>query len=103
MNPGELMFEFIPNGKASGTTVTARLDDEVLHVDRFDVAKQKPRDTFVDSICKNRPGINRSDVERVLLQRAAEHAARQAESKDPEPELQSDELLQRMPEHVRSE
>jgi hypothetical protein len=103
MNTAELVFEFVPNGKASGTTVTARLGDDVLHVDRFDVAKQKPRDTFIEFICKDRPGINRADVERVLLQRAAEHAARQATPKEPEGEPGSDELLQRMPEHVRTE
>lgn len=103
MSAAELIFEFVPNGKASGTTVTARLGDDVLLVDKFDVAKQKPRDTFIDSICKGRPGISRADVERLLIRRAAEHATRQATPKEPEGEPGSDELLQRMPEHVRTE
>ena len=99
----ELIFEFTPNGKASGMTVTARLGDDVLHVDRFDVAKAGPRDKFLDSIVKGRPGINRADVERVLLARAAEYAARQAKVDDEPNQPQSADLLAKMPDHVRAE
>ncbi len=99
----ELVFEFSPNGKASGMTVTARIGDDVLGCDKGDVARSKFRTDFVDSICKGRPGIDRVEVERVLLAQAAEHAARHAKPDETPPTPDADVLLQKMPEHVRNE
>jgi hypothetical protein len=99
----ELVFEFAANGKASGTTVTARIGDEVLAVDRFDVAKDKARTTFIDRVVGGRPGIKRREVERLLLDEAARFAKRQAEAHEKPPEPESQALLLKMPDHVRAE
>ena len=99
----ELIFEFSANGKASGTTVTARIGDDVLACDKLDVAKSKSRSEFIDSICKGRPGIQRDDVERVLLAHAAEHAKRHTKPDEKPPQPDANELLQKMPQHVRDE
>jgi hypothetical protein len=99
----ELVFEFCSNGKASGATITARIGADVLACDKGDVTKAKFREDFIDSVCKDRPGIKRAEVERVLLARAAEHAKQnaKADEKSTEPDTQA--LLLKMPEHVRAE
>jgi hypothetical protein len=99
----ELVFDFSTNGKASGTTVTARIGDDVVAVDRFDVAKAKSRSEFLDQVCSGRPGIKRKTVEQLLKDQAAQYAKRQAESHEQPPEPEVDALLQRMPQHVRDE
>jgi hypothetical protein len=99
----ELIFDFSTNGKAAGTTVTARIGDDVLAVEKLDVAKSKSRAEFIDSVCRGRPGIKREDVDRLLLDHAAQFARRQSESKEKPPEPVSHELLQQMPEPVRAE
>ncbi|MCC7476720.1 MAG: hypothetical protein IT425_15125 [Pirellulales bacterium] len=99
----ELVFEFSPNGKATGTTVTARIGEDVICVDKFDPAKSKSRSAFVDSVCKARPGVQRAEVERVLTAHAAEHTARQHKASDKPPEANADDLLRKMPGHVRDD
>ena len=99
----ELVFEFSRNGKLAGMTVTAKIGDDVLHCDRLDIAKAKQRDDFVDSICKDRPGIRRADVKRVLLAHAAAEAKRQREKDNRPDQPDAEALLEKMPEHVRRE
>ena len=99
----ELVFEFTTNGKASGTTVTARIGDDVVAVDRIDVAKAKARSEFLDQVCSERPGIKRRIVEQLLKDQAAQYAKRQAESDEKTPEPESEKLLLKMPQHVRDE
>jgi hypothetical protein len=99
----ELIFDFSPNGRAAGTTVTAHIGDELLGLEKFDLCKSKSRADFAASICKDRPGIEREGVERVLVQQAAEFAARESKQKQEPTQLKSGELLERMPETVRIE
>ncbi len=70
----ELVFDFSHNGKAS-TTVTAHYGEKLLAVEKFDLCKSKARADFAVFICKDRPGIKRDDIERVLTQQAAEFEA----------------------------
>jgi hypothetical protein len=106
-----LIFEFSPNGKASGTTVTARIGDEVLAVDKFDLSKCQSRGKFIDSICADRPGIDRKQASHVLMEQAShvlmeqasEFARRQAEMESEPPTPESAELLAKMPQPVRDE
>lgn len=102
--PG-LVFEFSANGKASGTTVTARLGDDVLAVDKFDVLKSKSRAEFINDVCKGRAGLDRSAIEILLVRQAAEFASRQAAQKSDQDTHEPDgnELLERMPQAVRDE
>jgi hypothetical protein len=99
----ELVFEFATNGKASGTTVTAKIGDDVIAVNRFDLAKAKDRDDFTDQVCSSRPGIKRKIVEQLLKDQAAQYAKRQTEAQEKPPEPEADALLQKMPQHVRDE
>lgn len=99
----ELIFEFSPNGNASGTTVTARIGEEVLGCDKGDVAKSKFRTDFANLICKDRPGIDRAEVERVLMAGAAEHAKRDVRADKKTEQADSQSLLQKTPDHVRNE
>ena len=64
----ELVFDFSRNGRAANTTVTARIGEKLLAVEKFDLCKSKARADFATSICKDRPGIKRDDIERVLTQ-----------------------------------
>jgi hypothetical protein len=98
-----LIFEFSANGKATGTTVTARVGDDVLAVDKLDITKAKLRADFADLVCDSRPGINRNIVVQMLTDQAAQFARRQSEAKEKQPEPGSQELLQRMPDQVRDE
>jgi hypothetical protein len=98
-----LTFTFSANGTAGGTTVTAKIGDDTLAVDRFDVAKAKSRAAFVDQVCANRRGINPTEVDRMLREQAADYSKRQAEAHEEPPEPESQELLMKMPEHVRAE
>jgi hypothetical protein len=99
----ELVFEFAANGKASGTTVTARIGDDVLAVEKMDVAKSKSRAEFIDSVCSGRPGINRKEVERLLLDHAAQYAKQHTEANEKPPEPEAQALLLKMPQHVRDD
>jgi hypothetical protein len=99
----DLVIEFSANGKPSSTTITAKLGDDVLGVDRFDPAKKKPRDEFIDSVCANRPGIKREHVEKLLMQHAAEQAARQHKVDDEKPDDEAAAKLQKMPQDVRDD
>jgi hypothetical protein len=102
-NSTELVFDFGLNGKPSGTTVTARIGDDVLACDRFDVAKSKSRGNFLDSLCKQRPGINRAEAERVLLAHVAENVTQHNKTDETSAQPDTQELLLKMPEHVRKE
>lgn len=99
----ELIFEFARNGKAASTTITAKIGDDILHCDKLDIAKAKQRGEFVDSICEGRPGIKRADVDRALLAHAAAEASRQGKKDDAPGQPDREELLEKMPEHVRTE
>ena len=63
-----------PNGRAS-TTLTARLGDDVLAVESFDVGKSKARTQFAETVCDGRPGIDRTALDAELLRIAAECAS----------------------------
>jgi hypothetical protein len=103
MDSPELVFQFSSNGKASATVITAKIGDEVLACEKGDVTKSRFRGEVVDSVCKGRPGIKRVEVERILLAHAAEHAARQAKQDEKPAPPESQELLMKMPEHVRDQ
>ena len=97
-----LTFEFSRNGRAANTTVTARIDDDVLEVEKLDIAKRKARSAFAESICKDRPSISCAEVEKVLTQQAAKFAANKPKAKEPQ-QRRSQELLERMPQEVRDD
>jgi putative DNA primase/helicase len=54
------------NGRNGKYTVTATMDGEVIHQDVIDPAKVADRKTFLDALCKNRPGIDRNAADREL-------------------------------------
>jgi DNA primase len=99
----ELVFEFSANGKATGTTVTARIGDDVLGVDRFDVLKDKARGIFVDTLCAKRMGIPRAEVERLLRQEAYKFFERQRSAQATPAEPDPADLLAQMPIQIRAE
>jgi len=43
--------------------LTAKLVDEVIHLEKLDLGKPKARAGFVDAVCKGRDGIDRQAVE----------------------------------------
>ena len=67
-----LVIEFAPTGNGTTGTLTARLGDDVLHVDKLDVAKLKARDGFIGALCEGRAGIDRQEVGAELKGIAAE-------------------------------
>jgi len=99
----ELVFDISRNGRAAGTTITARMGDDVLAVDKFDIAKAKDRTSFVGSICKDLPGISGADVEKMLAKQAAEFASRESKRKEEPSELKPQELLAHMSQSDRGD
>ena len=99
-NGDGLSLEYVPIGKGTSATITARLGGDVLAVERFDLGKPKARADFIHRLCEGRAAIDPSDVEALLLKLAAELAARS--NHEPEPEPEPDHLA-RMPAAVRAE
>ena len=75
-NESELVFEYQPNGKGTSATVTARINGDVLACERFDLAKDKQRQAFANTVCDGRDGIKREVVESELLKLAADLASK---------------------------
>ena len=66
-----LKIEYDTDG-GKRTTVAVKLGKEVLAVDKLDVLSASARDRFAKRLCKDRPGIDRADVDKELLVIAAE-------------------------------
>ena len=58
-------------GRKGLITLRARCGGDALHVEKLDIAKSKDRTTFVESVCKKRPDINRQTLEEDILALAA--------------------------------
>jgi hypothetical protein len=84
-----LTIDFAPSGRNSCGTLTAKIAGEVIHVENLNIGKSKARAGFIDTVCKDRPGIDRKMVETKLLQLAADVAAKPEAPADPSglPEL----------------
>ena len=61
------------NGKA--VTLTAKIGNNVLHVESFDITRSSARDKFSKAVCKGRAGIDRELVDAELLRIAGEQAS----------------------------
>ncbi len=75
-NGNGLTIDCAPSGRNGMATLTAKLGDELLAVESFNLAKPKARAGFTATICKDRPGIKREAVESELLKMAADLAAK---------------------------
>ena len=103
-NASSLTITSSPIGRNGSATLTATLGDVVLALDRVDLAKNKSRDSFIDLVCKDRPGIDREAVEKKLLQMAAERTATAKEKPSVGDDVDdSARLLEKMPELVRED
>jgi len=96
-----LIIDVVPASRTQ-TILTVRLGGDVLVVDKLDLAKPKSRDAFAATLCEGRPGVDRAEVDRKLLELAAERAQQSVQT---EPRLNSgptrQELLEAMPATVR--
>lgn len=72
----ELQIEWVPNGRHGSTTLTARLNGEVIAVDSLNLAKSKERAAFVKQLCDGRRGVAQNVAEAELIKLAAERAAK---------------------------
>jgi len=77
-----LLIECVPHGRNGSATLTARLGGEVLAVESVNLTKPKARAAFADSLCADRPGLDRAAVDGELLRLAADLATRQADAPD---------------------
>ncbi len=73
------------NGRIS---LTARLGDAVLEMDKLDACSVSARTRFAKRLCEGRPGIDRTEVDRQLLRIAGE--AQAAARRKPKAEQTSD-------------
>lgn len=67
-----LSLEFTRPGRNGTVTLTARLGNEILHVEKLDLTKSRAREKFVGELCKGRPGIDSKGVREELLKIAAD-------------------------------
>jgi len=102
-NAPALVIDFSRTGTAANTTITARIGDDVLAVDKIDLSKAKARTEFAASICKDHPGIEPDEVERLLTKQAADFAVCESKQKEETTEPKSQELLDTMPQSVRDD
>lgn len=74
MGTDELSLDWQPGGRNGSGTLVARLGDEIIDVDKGQIAKDSFRRRVIDRLCKDRPGIDREAVEEELRRIAAEAA-----------------------------
>ncbi len=67
---GEFSLSLVPVGKNGSATITARLNGEVLEIEKVDLAKTKQRKAFADLVCKDRKGLDWKVIEGLLLKEA---------------------------------
>ncbi|MCX7428733.1 MAG: hypothetical protein NTW96_24290 [Planctomycetia bacterium] len=103
MGETELTFEFVPSGRNGTATVTATIGGDVLAVESFNLTKPKARAEFAESVCRDRAGIERDQVDAELLKIAAELARRPEPSEPVEAGDKGEpDYLATMPESVRA-
>ena len=73
-NDKNLVLKWEPVGQNGTATVTARLGDDVLHVEKLDLLKPKARAGYAEAVCKGRPGLDQEAIENELMGLAAEVA-----------------------------
>lgn len=100
--PG-LMIDYLPCGKNGSATVTARLGDDILAHAKVDFGKPDARTKFASDVAKDRPGVDGAAVEKELLRIGAELSARHAKADEKPAQPEADQLLLKMPEHVRND
>lgn len=76
MESDGLRIEYVPAGRSGNAMVTARLGDDVLAVESFNLTKVEKRKSFLDALCEKQPGIDREALERELLKAAADVACK---------------------------
>lgn len=99
----ELRIEYKPVGNNGSATLTAAIGDDVIGHAKVDLGKPKARTEFVEGLTKGRPGIDGAAVEQELLRIGAELSAQSAKADEQVVQPDSQELLQKMPEHVRND
>jgi len=67
-----LIFTYDRVGNNGKINLTAKLGDEVLAMDDLNIKSANARERFAKQLCKDRPGIDRTDVDRELLSIADE-------------------------------
>jgi len=80
-----LQIDFAPTGRNGTGSLTARLGQEILHVESLNISKSKARAAFADTVCRGRPGIPREQIEGELLRLAADVASRAGDGEPPDP------------------
>ena len=78
-----LLFDFAPSGRNGCGTLTAKIANEVIHVENMNIGKSKARQEYVAKVCDGRPGIDAATVESKLLQLAANIATKPEAQPDP--------------------
>lgn len=73
----EMTIDYTPSGRNGIVTLTVRLGDDILAVEKIDLSKEKSRAAFAKSLANGRPGIDAAAVEGELLRSAAELAKSQ--------------------------
>ena len=76
MNHDILTFSYEPVGGNGRINLTARMGEKVLEMDKLDVTSANARDRYAQRLCKDRPGIDRTEVESQLLEIAREVQSR---------------------------
>jgi len=72
-----LAIEYQPPRTGKTATLTAKIGDDVLHVESLDLTRSTAWQRFAEAVCKGRPGIDRSAVDSELLRIAADLAGNQ--------------------------
>lgn len=68
MNDAQVTITFTAKNRGSTTGVlTVKYGDEVLHTDRLDIAKDRPRTAFLEKLKERCPGVNLDEAEQLLL------------------------------------
>jgi hypothetical protein len=100
---GLLNFTFAPSGRNGCGMLTAKIADEVIHVETLNIGKSKARLNFIDTVCDGRKGIDRPAVEAELLKLAADLAPKPEAATEAAERPDAAALLDKMPEPVRAE
>jgi len=78
MSEQGIVLDWRPLGDNGTATLTARMGDEVLAVEKLDLLKPAKRDDFATRLVKDRPGIDRDAIDGELLRIAGALAAKPA-------------------------
>ena len=70
-----LLIECQPSKQGKMATLTAKIGDDILHVETLDPTRSTGRQRFTDTVCKDRPGIDRKVIDAKLLEIAADVAS----------------------------